>query len=64
MNARAEVFGIGFQKTATSFLAAALYMLGYNVTGFFGAHDPDIGEMVYDMAYDLADRFDAAQDTP
>jgi hypothetical protein len=64
MDARAKVFGIGFQKTATSSLAAALYILGYNVTGFFGAHDPDIGEKVYDMAYDLADRFDAAQDTP
>lgn len=64
MIVRAKVFGIGFQKTATSSLAAALYILGYNVTGFFGAHDPDIAEKVYDMAYDLADRFDAAQDTP
>jgi len=64
MASRQKVFGIGFQKTATSSLAAALYILGYNVTGFFGTHDADIGEKVYDMAYDLADRFDAAQDTP
>lgn len=59
-----KVFGIGFQKTATSSLAAALYMLGYNVTGYFGIHDPDISETVYDQAFDLADRYDAAQDTP
>lgn len=64
MNPKRKVFGIGFHKTATSSLAAAFYILGYNVTGFFGAYDPDIGEHVYDLAYDLADRFDAAQDTP
>ena len=59
-----KVFGIGFHKTGTSSLAAALYILGYNVTGFYGAHDPDIDERALDIAYDLADRFDAAQDTP
>ncbi len=59
-----KVFGIGFHKTATSSLAASLYMLGYNVTGYFGVHDPDIANKVYDQAYELADRFDAAQDTP
>lgn len=64
MKPKRKVFGIGFHKTATSSLAAAFYILGYNVTGFFGAHDPDIGKHVYDLAYDLADRFDAAQDTP
>jgi uncharacterized damage-inducible protein DinB len=64
MKPKKKVFGIGFHKTATSSLAAAFYILGYNVTGFFGAHDPDIADHVVDQAYDLADRFDAAQDTP
>ncbi len=64
MSTLSKVFGIGFHKTATSSLAAALYTLGYNVTGYFGVHDPDISQTVYRQAYDLADRFDAAQDTP
>lgn len=64
MTQHVKVFGIGFQKTATSSLAAALYILGYNVTGYFGSNDPNIQENVYDTAYQLADRYDAAQDTP
>jgi len=64
MSHNGKVFGIGFQKTATSSLAAALYILGYNVTGYFGSNDPNIHENVYDIAYQLADRYDAAQDTP
>src|SRR5262245_223522 len=61
---KTKVFGIGFQKTGTTSLAVGLYTLGYNVTGYFGAHDPHIATKVYDYAYDLADRFDGAQDTP
>jgi hypothetical protein len=64
MDARRKVFGIGFHKTATTSLANALYVLGYNVTGYFGTHDPDISKHVYEQAYSLADRFDAAQDIP
>ena len=64
MESRRKVFGIGFHKTATTSLANALYVLGYNVTGYFGAHDPDISKHVYEQAYVLADRFDAAQDFP
>jgi len=59
-----KVFGIGFHKTATTSVAAALYILGFNVTGYFGVHDPNIRKTVYDIAYDLASRFDAAQDMP
>jgi uncharacterized damage-inducible protein DinB len=64
MKPKPKVFGIGFHKTATTSLAAAFYILGYNVTGYFGTYYPDIGDHVYDLAFDLADRFDAAQDTP
>lgn len=59
-----KVFGIGFHKTATTSLAVALYTLGYNVTGYFGIFDRNIADNVHPIAYDLADRFDAAQDTP
>ncbi|MCB0014438.1 MAG: hypothetical protein KDE34_21135 [Anaerolineales bacterium] len=59
-----KVFGIGFHKTATSSLANALYVLGYNVCGYFGNDDPEIAQTALPTAYDLADRFDAAQDMP
>lgn len=64
MDQQTKVFGIGFQKTATTSLAAALTILGYNVTGAFLTHDRNVAAKVYDDAYDLADRFDAVQDTP
>jgi hypothetical protein len=59
-----KVFAVGAMKTATSSLAAALYTLGYNVTGYFGAGDEHIAENALTTAFSLADRFDAAQDTP
>lgn len=59
-----KVLGIGFQKTATTTLAVALYILGYNVTGYFGVNDENIEEHIYDTAFEIADRFDAVQDTP
>ena len=59
-----KVFCIGFHKTGTKSLAAALKTLGYRVTGPNGARDPDIAEKVHDMAWDLVDRFDAFQDNP
>lgn len=64
MAAYQKVFGIGFHKTATTSLAVALYILGYNVTGYFGTHDPNIENNVYKKAQELANRYDAAQDTP
>ena len=64
MNRQTKVFGIGFHKTATSSLANALYVLGYNVTGYFGNRAPDIAATALLTAFALADRFDAAQDMP
>jgi hypothetical protein len=64
MRKRMKVFGIGFHKTGTSSLAGALYTLGYNVTGYFGIHDPDIEKNVFEQAYIRANRYDAVQDTP
>lgn len=61
---QAKVFGIGFHKTATTSLAAGLYILGYNVTGHFDTHNPDVAATIYQRAFELADRFDAVQDTP
>jgi hypothetical protein len=62
--ARPKVFCIGFHKTGTKSLAAALRTLGYNVTGPNGVYDPDIVHNVYAMAFDLVARFDAFQDNP
>lgn len=64
MRTKTKVFGIGFHKTGTTSLARALYILGYNVTGYFGVHDPNIAKNVYDQAHRLAQRYDAVQDTP
>ncbi len=58
------MFGIGFHKTGTTSLAAALYTLGFNVCGYFGHRDEDIASTAVQTAFDLADRYDAAQDTP
>ncbi len=59
-----KVFCIGFHKTGTKSLAAALRTLGYSVTGPNGVKDPNIGNNVYAMAFDLAEHFDAFQDNP
>jgi hypothetical protein len=61
---RQKVFGIGFHKTGTTSLAAALEHLGYRVTGPNGVHDPDIAENVHDMARKILDEYDAVQDNP
>jgi hypothetical protein len=58
------VFGIGFHKTGTSSLAAALKVLGYRVTGPNGVQDPDIGSKQLDLALALAPRFDAFRGNP
>lgn len=59
-----KIFCIGFHKTGTKSLAAALNRLGYRVTGPNGLTDPDIETNVYAMAYDLVERYDAFQDNP
>ena len=61
---KTKVFGIGFHKTGTTSLAAALRILGYRVTGPNGVLDPNIARNVDSMAFDLAERFDAFQDNP
>ena len=59
-----KIFGIGFHKTGTTSLAAALRMLGYRVTGPNGVRDPDISSKALDMAFELAEQYDAFQDNP
>ena len=59
-----KVFGIGFHKTGTSSLAAALKQLGYRVTGPNGIANPNISRDVYKLAYKLVDKYDAFQDNP
>jgi hypothetical protein len=61
---KTKVFGIGFHKTATTSLAKALSYLGYRVTGPNWVDNPNIGEEVHEMAFDLVSRFDAFQDNP
>ena len=62
--ARSRVFGIGFHKTGTKSLAAALTQLGWRVTGSFGVHDPDIGTHALPEALRLCEVYDAFQDNP
>jgi hypothetical protein len=59
-----KVFGIGFHKTATSSLAAALDRLGYTVCGHVGVSRPDIAEVVEKLALSQIDQYDAFQDNP
>ena len=59
-----KVFGIGFHRTGTSSLRAALQRLGYRVCGAVGTRDPDIADRVREIAFPLLDRFDAFGDNP
>jgi hypothetical protein len=61
---KTKVFGIGFHKTATTSLAHALSYLGYRVTGPNWVDNPNIAGEAYELAFDLANRFDAFQDNP
>jgi hypothetical protein len=61
---KTKVFGIGFHKTGTTSLAEALSHLGYRVTGPNGVDNPNIATEVYEMAFDLANKFDGFQDNP
>lgn len=61
---RPKVFGIGFQKTGTKSLAAALEVLGYRVTGPNGFRWPDIAERYQRMCRRYSRKFDGFQDNP
>ena len=63
-NMQKKVFCIGFHKTGTSSLGAALTILGYRVTGPNGVNDPNIKDNVFSMADELSEVFDAFQDNP
>lgn len=60
----AKVFGIGFHKTGTSSLAQALQILGYDVIGLTGGHDPDLARNALPMALALVPKHDAFVDNP
>lgn len=61
---RPRVFCIGFHKTGTKSLAAALRHLGWRVTGMRAGSDPDIANNALSRALALAESFDAFQDNP
>ncbi len=62
---RPKVFCIGFPKTGTSSLAAALYLLGYCVAGPpRGVEQISSREEAIDMISDTLDAKDAFQDSP
>lgn len=61
----AKVFGIGFHKTGTSSLRAALQQLGYRVAGTMSIRDPDLSEAkLLEQARCLLTSYDAFQDNP
>ncbi len=66
MSARPKVFCIGFQKTGTTSLFAALTTLGYRTAAVVGRDlDADaLAERGAQLCIETAARFDAAQDMP
>ena len=61
---RPKVFCVGFHRTGTKSLAAALAALGYRVTGPNGTRDPAIAGRALPLALGLAAEFDAMGDNP
>ena len=61
---RTKVFGIGFHKTGTKSLAAALGYFGYRVTGPNGIRNPNIAREARAVAFALLEQYDAFQDNP
>jgi hypothetical protein len=59
-----KVFCIGFHKTGTTSLKAALKVFGYRITGPNGHGNPDIAANVETLARRLVPRYDAFQDNP
>lgn len=62
--AKSKVFCIGFHKTGTTSLGAALRVLGYKVTGPKGIQDPDIARNAVEIACKHVNKYDAFQDNP
>lgn len=59
-----KVFGIGFHKTGTTSLGAALRILGYRVTGPNAVLRSDLDKKALTIARRLARRHDAFRDNP
>ena len=59
-----KVFCIGFHKTGTTSMMAALKILGYRVTGPNHVFDKDIAEKLERVTTELSHQYDAFQDNP
>ncbi|MBI1337178.1 MAG: hypothetical protein GC164_09475 [Phycisphaera sp.] len=59
-----KIFAIGFQKTGTTSLGAALELLGYDVCGYVSVCGPDFDRHIRKVALAVADEYDAFQDNP
>jgi hypothetical protein len=55
---------VGFHRTGTSSLRAALERLGYRVCGSVGTEESEIATRARDIAFRLLDRYDAFEDNP
>ena len=64
MAEKTKVFCIGFQKTGTTSMGAALEMLGYKVTGGNWARDPEVARVALQRALETVPLYDAFQDNP
>jgi hypothetical protein len=64
MAEKAKVFCVGFQKTGTTSMGAALEILGYRVTGGNWARDPEVARVALQRALETAPLYDAFQDNP
>lgn len=61
---RPKVFGVGFHKTGTKSLGAALTHLGYRTCGPMWTQQERLGETVVQQALALVPQYDAFQDNP
>jgi len=61
---KTKVFCVGFQKTGTTSMGAALEILGYRVTGGNWARDPEVAKVALQRALETAPHYDAFQDNP
>ncbi len=59
-----KIFCVGFHKTGTTSLAAALTCLGYRVTGPNWIANPNIRVEALNLALSLVPQYDAFQDNP
>jgi hypothetical protein len=61
---RPKIFCIGFHKTGTTSLKAALQVLGYSIKGPSGRGNADLAANVESIARRLVPKYDAFQDNP